>query len=145
MNNVTRFNSILLLLGTLTLSACVLVNKFDEMLAVVNGNDVAFTLPEEVISNNKKFMLYGIGVSAINCNSDCVRWEMVRSIDSNTNLIEENFVKFPIKYGVRLPNMQMRLHKNLEKGDYRATATFTIIENGQIVETRKVIGGFTIE
>jgi hypothetical protein len=140
------FKLSLALVGALALAACVLANKFDRMIAVVNGKDVAFTLPAgDLGGQDRKFMLHGIGVSAIECDRDCVRWEMLRPADSNTDPVEGNFAKFPIRYGVLLPNMQTRVQKNLGKGEYRVTASFAIVENGQVSDTRKVIGVFTIK
>lgn len=146
MNWTKQLKFSLFLVSALALTACVLVNKFDKMLAVVNGKDVAFTLPEQDIgSQDRKFMLHSIGVSAIECDRDCVHWEMLRPANSNTDPVEENFIRFPIRYGVPLPNMQTRAHKELAKGDYRVTASFVIVENGKISDTRKVIGVFTIK
>lgn len=54
-------------------------------------------------------------------------------------------MKFPIRYGVTLANMQTReLHK-LKQGRYVVTASFTVIKRGQVVGSKKAIGGFTIE
>lgn len=142
-----RFAIVLTLASALTLPACVLINKFEKIEAIVNGRDVAFILPDKDLADkDKRFMLYGIDVGIDNCERDCEGgWEMVRQIDSTVDLIEENFVKFPIHYGVTLPNMRTReLHK-LKQGRYVVTASFTIIKRGQVVGSKKVIGGFTIE
>lgn len=149
MNHVKklRFATLLALASALTLPACVLINKFDKLEVVVSGRDVAFTLPDKDLADkNKRFMLYGIDVGLDNCERNCEGgWEMVRKIDSTVDLVEENFVKFPIRYGVTLPNMQTReLHK-LKQGRYVVTASFTVIKRGQVVGSKKAIGGFTIE
>ena len=116
------------------------------MLALVSGHDVAFTLPDEdTRDKSKRFMLNGISVSRNPCNKDCGGWEMVRALDSNVDLTEENFVKFPIQYGVTLPNMQTREYQALEKGRYSAMAGFSVIKNGKIVDSKQVVAGFTIE
>ena len=147
MNKLKRFTTALLLLAVFTLTACVTIYRFYEMIALVNGHDVAFTLPEEDLADKEvKFMLYDIGVDRSDvCAKDCGGWEMVRSLD-NTDLIEENFVKFPIKYGVTLPNMQTRVHKELRKGKYSVGARFALIKNGKVIDSRKVVATeFTIE
>jgi len=141
-----QFRFFLVLISALALTACVLVNKFDKMVTVVNGKDVAFTLPaHDIGGQDRKFMLHSIGVSAIECDRDCVHWEMLRPVNSNTDLVEDNFIRFPIRYGAPLPNMQTRARKELAKGDYRVTASFAIVENGKVSDTRKVIGVFTIK
>lgn len=147
MTKSRRFATVLVLVSALTLPACALINKFDKLEVMVNGRDVAFTLPDKDLADKDKwFMLYGIDVGIDNCEKDCeAGWEMVRQIDSTADLVEENFVKFPIHYGVTLPNMQTReLHK-LKPGRYVVTASFTVIKRGQVVGSKKVIGGFTIE
>lgn len=147
MNQLKWWITTFVLASVLTLSACVMINRFYEMEAMVNGYDVAFTLPKsDFADKNVKFMLSSIGVSSKDdCAVSCVVWEMVRSIDSNTDLVEENFIKFPIKYGVTLPNMQTRTHKPLRQGRYTAVAGFAMIKNGKIVDSKKVVAGFTID
>jgi len=116
------------------------------MVVLVNGYDVAFTLPaEDLADKDVKFMLYSIGVSPDPCGKDCGGWEMVRPIGSNTDLIEENFVTLPIKYGVTLPNMQTRVYTELRKGRYRVTASIEMIKNGKIIDSKRVGAVFTIE
>ena len=147
MNRLKWWMRALLFASVLTLSACVMTNRFYEMEALVNGHDVAFTLPKsDFADKNVKFMLSDIGVSSKDaCTASCVVWEMVRPIDSNTDFIEENFVKFPVKYGETLPNMKTRTYKPLRQGRYTAVAGFAMIKNGKIVDSKKVVTGFTIE
>lgn len=136
-----------MLMGVLTLTACVLIYKFDRMVALVNGNDVAFTLPESDFADKEpQFLLNDIGVSTKDaCDKSCVVWEMVRPVGSNSDLIEENFVKFPIQYGVTLPNMQTRVYKELRKGRYTAAASIAMIKDGKVIDSKNVVVGFTIE
>lgn len=141
-----RFTAVLTLIGALTLPACVLINKFDKMEAVVHGRDVTFTLPDKDLANkNAKYILYDIGVDKLMCDKDCVVWEMVLQKHSNPNVIEKNFITFPIKYGVTLPNMETRVLKKLQKGRYSAGATFEIIDAGNNSRIKKVVTGFTID
>lgn len=141
-----RFTTVLALVGALTLSACVLINKFDKMEAVVHGRDVTFSLPDKDLAHkNAKYILYDIGVDKLMCDKDCVVWEMVRQKDSSPDAIEKNFVMFPIKYGVTLPNMETRVLKKLQKGRYSAGATFEIIDAGNSSRVKKVVSGFSIE
>lgn len=148
MNPLAQWKIALLLLSALTLTACVLFNRIDEMVASVNGNAVSFSLPAgDLADKDTKYLLSLIDVVARDaCAKDCVIWEMVRPRGSNTDLIEENFVKFPIKYGVTLPNMQTRLYRELRKGKYRVGARFAVIKNGKIVDSKKAVATeFTIE
>lgn len=147
MNRLRLGTMVLFVASALTLTACVLVNKIYEMVAVVNGNDVAFSLPEsELTDKDTRFMLNSIGVSTNDaCTESCVFWQMGRPPESNVDLSEENFVKFPIQYGVTLPNMQTRTYKPLQKGTYTATAGFAVIRNGKIVSSKQVGAAFTIE
>lgn len=141
-----RFATVLALASALTLSACVLINKFDKMEAVVHGRDVDFTLPEKDLADKDiRFMLYGIGVSIEKCDKDCIYWEMLRRTDSNLDPIEGNFIKFPIRYGVTLPHLETRIYKKLQPGDYSFSAMFSKIKNGEVVGRKKVVGSFTIE
>lgn len=142
-----RFAKALALISLLSLSACVLVNKFDKMETIVNGNDVAFTLPEkDLMDKDVKYMLLNIGVGLDECVKDCVGgWEMVRPVGSNTELVTENYVVFPIKYGVTLPNMQTREFHKLKPGNYVVSASFSVIKNGQVKTDKKVVGIFTIQ
>lgn len=141
-----RFTAVLALAGALTLSACVLINKFDKMEAVVHGRDVVFTLPEKDLGDkDTQFMLYGIGVTIEKCDKDCVYWEMLRRIDSNLDPLAGNFIKFPIQYGVALPHLETRIYKKLQPGDYSFSALFSKIKNGEVAGRKKVVGSFTIE
>ena len=117
------------------------------MVARVNGNEVVFTLPDrDLAKKDFQFMLYGIDVSMQQpCVDSCVVWEMVRPLNSNVALIEENFVQFPIKYGMALPNMQTRTHKGLRKSRYTAIAAIEIIRDGKIVDSKELATEFTIE
>lgn len=135
------------LLASVLLSACVTINRFYEMEALVNGQDVVFTLPQSAFADkNIKFMLSDIGVTTKDaCIESCVVWEMSRPPGSNVSLIEENFVMFPIRYGVTLPNMQTRIYKPLSKGRYTAVAGIAMVKNGKIVDSKQVVTGFTIE
>lgn len=78
------------------LSACVMINRTYEMVALVDGHNVAFTLPKsDFADKDTRFWLVLIDVVAKDaCTEDCVVWEMVRPIDSSDDLIEENFVAF---------------------------------------------------
>lgn len=147
MNRVKRWMLSALLVSALMLSACVMINRTYEMVALVDGHNVAFTLPKsDFVDKNIKFMLGSIGVVTKDaCTNDCVVWEMVRPIDSNSDLIEENFVKFPIKYGATLPNMQTRVLTELRKGAYGATASIAMIKNGKIINSKRIGVVFTIE
>lgn len=147
MNELKSWATALLLASTLTLSACVMINRTYEMVALVDGHSVAFTLPKaDFADKDIKFMLSGIGVvTKDECSKDCVVWEMVRPIGSNTDLIEENFIKFPIPYGVTLPNMQTRVLTKLRKGTYGATASIAMIKNGKIIDSKRIGAVFTIE
>lgn len=147
MNGLVRWKTVSLLASVVVLAACVLINRFYEMVAVVDGKQVAFTLPKSDFTDKEiKYMLNDIGVSTKDaCADSCVVWEMVRPVGSNTDLIEENFVKFPIRYGVTLPNMETRVHKPLRQGRYTAVAGFAMIKNGKIVGSKQVATGFTIE
>jgi hypothetical protein len=147
MNRLTRWKTSLALISVLTLTACVLANRIYEMVALGNGHDVAFTLPAlDTADKDTRFMLNGIGVSTNDaCTEDCVFWQMGRPLDSNVDLMEENFVKFPIKYGVTLPNMQTRIYKPLRKGRYVATAWVAMIKNGKIIDSKRVGAVFMIE
>lgn len=128
------------------LSACVLINKFDKMEAVVHGNDVDFILPDKDLADkNAQFILYNIGVDKLMCEKDCVVWEMALKKDNSPDAVEKNFVEFPIKYGVTLPNMETRVLKKLQKGRYSAGATFEIIDAGHSSRVKKVVSGFSIE
>lgn len=135
------------LLASVLLSACVMINRFYEMETIVNGYDVHFTLPQSAFADkNIKFILSDIGVSTKGaCVETCVVWEMSRPLDSNVSLIEENFVNFPIRYGVTLPNMRTRIYKPLSKGSYTAVAGIAMVKNGKIVDSKQVVSGFTIE
>lgn len=138
----------LLLLSVFTLSACATINRTYEMVALVDGHNVAFTLPKsDFTDKDTKFWLVLIDVVTRDaCTKDCVVWEMVRPIGSNADLIEENFVKFPIRYAVTLPNMQTRVYKELRKGKYRVGARFVVIKNGKIIDSKKdVATEFTID
>lgn len=137
----------LLLANTLVLSACVTINRTYEMVALVDGHNVAFTLPKsDFADKNIKFMLSSIGVVTKDaCTKDCVVWEMVRPIGSNTDLIEENFLKFPIKYGATLPNMQTRVLNELQKGAYGATASIAMVKKGKVIDSKRIGVVFTIE
>lgn len=147
MSQLKRWTTALLLANALALSACVMINRTYEMVALVDGHNVAFTLPKsDFTDKNIKFMLSSIGVVTKDaCTKDCVVWEMVRPIGSNTDLIEENFVKFPIKYGITLPNMQTRVLTGLRKGPYGATASIAMIKNGKIIDSKRIGAVFTIE
>lgn len=147
MKQLKCWTTALLLANTLALSACVMINRTYEMVALVDGHSVAFTLPKaDFADKDIKFMLSGIGiVTKDECSKDCVVWEMVRPIDSNTDLIEENFIKFPIRYGVTPPNMQTRVLTELRKGRYGATASIAMIKNGKIIDSKRVGAVFTIE
>lgn len=147
MNRVKWWMLSALLVSALMLSACVMINRTYEMVALVDGHNVAFTLPKsDFADKNIKFMLSSIGVVTKDaCTKDCVVWEMLRPIDSNTDLIEENFVKFPIKYGETLPNMQTRVLTELRKGAYGATASIAMIKNGKIINSKRIGVVFTIE
>lgn len=146
MNVLLRW-TLVSLLASVLLSACVTINRYYEMEAMVNGHEVTFTLPQSVFADkNTKFMLSDIGVSTKDtCVESCVFWEMTRPLNSNVTLIEENFVKFPIRYGVTLPNMQTRIYKPLNKGRYTAVAGIAMIKNGKIVDSKQLVAGFTIE
>lgn len=147
MNQLKGRKTVLLLVNALVLSACVLINRTYEMVALVDGHNVAFTLPKSDLANKDiKFMLSGIGVVTKDaCVKDCIVWEMVRPVGSNTDLTEENFVKFPIKYGVTLPNMQTRVLTDLRKGAYGATASIAMIKNGKIIDSKRIGTVFTID
>ncbi len=142
MKQATRLCAIIICV--LVLTACY---KFDKIIVLVNGDDVAFTLPDaDLGSIDTKFMVNVIDVVTTNdCEKDCVTWEMVRPADSNLNLIEENFVKFPIKYGSTLPNTQTRVLKPLHKGSYRVGAQIAIIRNGEVIDTKNLAAVFKIE
>jgi hypothetical protein len=143
MNCPNQLRTLAILLSTVVVTSCY---NFYEMVVFVNGSDVAFTLQNEYLTDKGvKFMLYDIGVSVENCKKDCVQWEMVRPIDSNIDPVDENFVKLPIKYGVALPNMQTRVYKNLQKGNYRVSGTIVMIQDGHTSNTINVIGKFKIE
>ena len=142
MKQATRLNAIVICV--LVLTACY---KFDKIIVLVNGDDVAFTLPDaDLGSIDTKFMVNVIDVVTTgDCKKDCVTWEVIRPADSNLNFIEENFVKFPIKYGSNLPNMQTRILKPLHKGSYRVGAQIAIIRNGEVIDTKKLAAVFKIE
>lgn len=143
MNRASAFKAILMLAGLIAVSAC---QEFDEMLAVVNGRDVYFTLPaEDLRDKNTKFMLNGISVSRNPCKQNCGGWEMVRSPEEAPQLREEDFVRFPIHYGVPLPNMHTREHKALKQGTYSAMAGFAVVKNGKIIGSKQFVSGFTID
>lgn len=147
MNQLKGWKTVILLANALALSACVLINRTYEMVALVDGRNVAFTLPKSDLANKDiKFILSGIGVVTKDaCVKDCIVWEMVRPIGSNTDLTEENFVKFPIQYGVTLPNMQTRVLTELRKGAYGATASIAMIKNGKIIDSKRIGTVFTID
>ena len=147
MNQLKCWTTALLLANTLAISACVMINRTYEMVTLVDGHNVAFTLPKsDFADKNIKFMLSSIGVVTKDaCTKDCVVWEMVRPIGSNTDLIEENFVKFPIKYGATLPNMQTRVLTEPREGTYGATASIVMIKNGKIIDSKRVGTEFAIE
>lgn len=147
MKKIIGLKACCILLGVFTLSACVTINRFQDMVALVNGNEVAFTLPEsDLTDKDTRFMLNGIGVTRRDdCVKDCSVWVLVRPLESNVDLIEENFVTFPIKYGVTLPNMQTKVLKVMQKGRYTATASIAMIKDGKVVDSKKMIVGFTIE
>jgi hypothetical protein len=158
MNQPRRIFAVILFSGTLLLTGCGILDylavpvmtaghRFYPMIALVDGQNVAFTLPDEDLADkNIKFMLYSIDVSTTDaCDKSCVVWEVVRPIDSNIDLVEENFVTLPIKYGVTLPNTQTRVHEALRKGQYSASAGFKVIKDGKIIDSKQVVVGFTIE
>lgn len=147
MNRLMQLKVALVLTGVLTLSACVMFNRIHEMVALVNGNGVAFTLPEpDFADKDARYLLSLIDVvTRDDCTKECVVWEMVRPLGGNVDLIEENFVKFPIQYGATLPNMQTRILKPRRKGKYRASAQLAVVRDGKIVDSKQVGVVFSIE
>lgn len=135
-----------LLVGVLGLTSCVLINRFYDMEVLINGTDVAFTLPASDFADKEiRFVLNGIEVSRNPCDQACGGWEMARPADRSVALTEDNFVKFPINYGVTLPNMQTRAYEPLRKGRYAVIAGFTLVKDGQAIGSKQVAAGFTIE
>lgn len=145
-NSLKRWRLRALSVGVLALTSCVLVNRFYDMEVLINGTDVAFTLPASDFADKEiRFVLNGIEVSRNPCDKACGGWEMSRPAHRTVTLTEDNFVKFPIKYGVTLPNMETRAYEPLRKGRYAAMAGFTLVKDGKAIGSKKVAAGFTIE
>jgi len=158
MNHPHRIFAVALFSVTLLLTGCGILDslavpvmtaghRLYPMIALVDGQTVAFTLPDEDLTDKDiKFMLYGIGVSRRDpCVEDCDLWVVVRPVDSNIDLVEENFVTLPIKYGMTLPNMQTRVLKTLKKGNYRVGISIAMIKDGKVIDSKRVVELFTIE
>lgn len=146
--NALRWRVVVVLTGALALNACVLFNRWYDMEAIVNGRDVAFTLPASDLDDKEvRFILNGIDVTMRggDCPTSCGVWEMSRPAHRTVTLTSDNFVTFPIRYGVRLPNMENRILKPLTKGKYVAHAGFTRVKNGKVVGSKQVATDFVIE
>lgn len=146
--NALRWRTVIFLAGALALNACVLFNRWYDMEAIVNGREVAFTLPaSDLTDKDAQFILNGIDVTKRggDCPTSCAVWDMSRPANRAVTLTSDNFVQFPIQYGVRLPNMENRVLKPLTKGKYVAHAGFSRVENGKIVGSKQVATDFVIE
>lgn len=146
--NGLPWRTVIFLIGALALNACVPFNRWYDMEAIVNGRDVAFTLPaSDLDDKDVRFILNGIDVTKRggDCPTSCGVWEMSRPADRAVTLTSDNFVQFPIKYGVRLPNMENRILKPLTSGKYVAHAGFTHIKNGKVIGSKQVATDFDLE
>lgn len=145
-NFLGRWRVSALSVGVIALTSCVLINRFYDMEVLMNGPDVAFTLPASDFADKEiRFVLNGIEVSRNPCDKACGGWEMSRPVDRDVTLTEEDFVKFPIRYGVTLPNMQTRTYEPLRKGSYAVIAGFTLVKDGKAIGSKQVAAGFTKE
>lgn len=125
----------------LSFSAC---NELYEFSITQSGNDILFTV-KDIDTKKNQLMLYDIAVAKNKCkDSSCTVWYLVRHMDK-TDVMPENIVGVTIKYGQEFTNMEVRqLAKALTNGEYRIGATFGIVHNNKLVDSKLVSGSFKI-
>jgi len=140
MNKIFKIRFVFFISVLLVISGC---RKFDDILVLIEQGEVGFTLSDADLEGGQKYILYDIAVTNLACDKDCVMWEMVRKPEG-AKVVNENILRFPVRYGVILKNMQNNRYKKLTKGYFSVVATIAVIEGGEIATSRMVHKEFEI-
>lgn len=83
-------------------------------------------------------LVYSLGVSQALCSKDCVRWEVAVNANSENN----SLIAFPIKYGVSIPNTEIRTQAQiLAAGQYHISGNISC----KGIDIGRVFGGFNLD
>jgi len=103
-----------------------------------------FSAMGESIKADKKYLLYDIGVSKLNCSSNCVVWEMLRKeeyFDSNAYPLEASYVV----YGETLEAMKSVVGPNdLSTGEYSVAANVSLVLDDKFIKSELFISKFRL-
>jgi len=143
MSPAKSINLLAILFISFSLFGCQEFNKI-KIKQFNNALHFDFSSMGESIKGDKKYLLYHIGVSQLNCASNCVVWEMLRKeeyFDSNAYPLEGSYVV----YGATHDAMKSVIGPNdLLTGEYSVAANVSLVLNDKFLKSERFISKFKL-